>query len=203
MVILHPTYPRRPQDHKYQVPHETLTQLQQTPWCLNTLSDTSFLPLNSHSRTPPPHLAGRYTLMGKTLATQGTISTWQGFYKPFESEEEPDELRILLALGLDMDGHLNTAHGGVAALMLDEAMGTLAGIHKEIGKAIFTAYMHIDYKRPVPTPSVCLIRVRFDAKRSAKRKIYVNATLESGEGVVYTTAESLFLETERKHGPKI
>lgn len=119
------------------------------------------------------------------------------------SEDEPDEVRILLALGPDMDGHLNTAHGGVAALMLDEAMGTIAGIHKEPGKAIFTAYMHVDYKKPVPTPSVCLIRVTFDTTRSVKRKIYVNATLESGEGIVFTTAESLFLETERKHGPKM
>jgi thioesterase superfamily protein 4 len=143
--------------------------------------------------------------MSKTLATSGTIPIWQGFYKPYTSEDEPDEVRILLALGPDMDGHLNTAHGGVAALMLDEAMGTMAGMHKEPGKAIFTAYMHVDYKKPVPTPSVCLIRVTFDSKRSAKRKIYVNASLENGDGVVYTTAESLFLEAERKHhhGPKM
>lgn len=203
MVVLHPKPFRRPEDQTYRIPHEILVQLQKTAWCLNTLNDPLYLPINSHSRTPPPYLAGRYTLMAKTLATQGTIPIWQGFYKPYVSEAEPDEVRILLALGPDMDGHLNTAHGGVAALMLDEAMGTMAGIHKEPGKAIFTAYMHVDYKKPVPTPSVCLIRVSFDAKRSAKRKIYVNATLESGEGVVFTAGEALFLEAERKHGPKI
>lgn len=189
--------------NEYRVPHEILLELQKQAWCLETLNNPSYLPLNSHSRTPPPHLAGRYTLMSKTLSTNATIPIWQGFYKPFVSEEEPDEVRILLALGPDMDGHLNTAHGGVSALMLDEAMGTMAGMHKEPGKAIYTAYMHTNYKKPVPTPSVCLIRVTFDATRSAGRKLYINASLESGTGIIYTTAESLFLEAERKHGPKI
>lgn len=119
------------------------------------------------------------------------------------SEKEPDELRVLLALGPDVDGHLNTAHGGISALILDEAMGRLASIHKEDGKMIFTAYMHVNYEKPIPTPGIFMIRVSFDAKRSAKRKIYVNATLESDKGIVYTTGEALFLETEQKHSSNL
>ncbi|QDS77730.1 hypothetical protein FKW77_004437 [Venturia effusa] len=194
---------QRLKTNEYRVPHEILLELQKQPWCLETLNNPSYLPLSSSSRNPPPYLAGRYTLMSKTLSTKDTISIWQGFYKPFVSDEDPDEVRILLALGPDMDGHLHTAHGGVSALMLDEAMGTMAGLHKKPGKAIFTAYMNTNYKKPVPTPSVCLIRVTFDAKRSAGRKLYVNASLENGTGVVYTTAEAMFLEAERHHGPKI
>lgn len=203
MAIHNPqTHSKRPKINEYRTPHEILLELQKQEWCLETLNNPSYIPLISHSRTPPPHLAGRYTLFSKTLSTKSTIPIWQGFYKPFVSEEDPDEVRILLALGPDMDGHLNTAHGGVSATMLDEAMGTMAAMHKEPGTAIFTAYLHTNFKKPVPTPSTCLIRVTFDAKRSAGRKLYVNASLESGTGVVYTTAESLFLDA-RKNGPKI
>jgi acyl-coenzyme A thioesterase THEM4 len=141
--------------------------------------------------------------MSKTLSTEGTVPIWQGFYRESTSDDDFGEVRILTSMGSDMDGHLHTAHGGVSATLLDEAMGTLAGIHKEPGKAIFTAYMHVDYKKPVPTPSTFLIRVRFDPKRSAKRKIFVEAILENGDGVVYTRAEALFLEVERKPRPKI
>jgi thioesterase superfamily protein 4 len=202
MVVLNPPPFRRSSDLEYKVPSEILSQLQQTEWCLTTLSDPSFVPLNSYSRTPPSHLAGRYTFMSKTLQTDETVPIWQAFYRPSPSDNEPGELRVLATLGGGMDGHLHTAHGGVAATLLDEAMGTLAGIHKEPGKSIFTAYMRVDYKKPVPTPSVILIRVTLDAK-SATRKIFVNATIESGEGIVYTGAEALFLEVERKHRPKI
>jgi acyl-coenzyme A thioesterase PaaI-like protein len=47
-----------------------------------------------------------------------------------------------------MDGHLYTAHGGVAATLLDEAMGNVGGIHKTPGRSIFTAFMHVNYKKP-------------------------------------------------------
>jgi thioesterase superfamily protein 4 len=139
--------------------------------------------------------------MSKTLSTDETVPMWQGFYR-HPSGDVPAELRVLASLGGGMDGHLHTAHGGVAATLLDEAMGMLAGIHKQPGRSIFTAYMHVDYKKPVPTPSVILIRVSLDPK-SATRKIFVKATLESGEGVVYTGGDALFLEVERKHGPRI
>ncbi|TID17832.1 Thioesterase superfamily [Venturia nashicola] len=204
MVVHHPqTHLQHLKVNEYRIPHEILLELRKQEWCLETLNNPSYLPLTSHSRTPPPHLKGRYSLFSKTLSTKDTIPIWQGFYKSFVSEEDPDEVRILLALGPGMDGHLNTVHGGISAVILDQAMGTMAEMHQEPGKAIFTAYLHTEFKKPVPTPSVCLIRATFDAKRSAGRKFYVNATLENGKGVVYTTAECLYLEQKREHGPKI
>lgn len=110
---------------------------------------------------------------------------------------------MLAVLGSDMDGHLHTAHGGVAATLLDEALGTLAGIHKTPGKSIYTAFLHVDYRKPVPTPGPILIRAVFNSGKSAKRKICVDATLESGDGIIYSAAESLFIEVERKHSAKI
>lgn len=102
--------------------------------------------------------------MSRTLATAETVPVWQGFYRlPSKLDSDDDdygELRVLVVLGSGMDGHLHTAHGGVAATLLDEAMGTIGGI-------------------------------------------YIGATLEDGNGTVFTAAEALFLEVERKPRPKI
>jgi thioesterase superfamily protein 4 len=202
MVVLKPPPFRKAKELEYVVPPAVRAELEQTPWTLSTLRDPAFIPLDSYSRTPPPYLAGRYSLMSKTLKTDQTVPIWQGFYRPSTSDDDPGELRVIASLGPGMDGHLHTAHGGVAATLLDEALGTLAGIHKEPGKSIFTGFIHVDYKKPVPTPGVILIRACLNGKKSANRKIFVEATLESGEGVVYSRAESLFVEVERKHKHK-
>jgi thioesterase superfamily protein 4 len=204
MVVLRPDFSKR--SSQYQIPTNVVSQLGQTPWCASILDDSVFLPLQSHSRTPPPYLVGRYSFMNRTLATAETIPIWQGFYRP-SSNLDPDdidygEVRVLIVLGSGMDGHLHTAHGGVAATLLDEAMGTVAGIHKTPGRSIFTAFMHVDYKKPLPTPSVVMIKAKLDP-RSRGRKLYIRATLEDGTGTIFTAAEALFLEVERKPRPKI
>ncbi len=100
-----------------------------------------------------------------------------------------------------MDGHLNTAHGGLAATLLDESMGTVGSVHKAPNRSQYTAYLHVDYKKPLPTPGVYVMKARIDPTRSKGRKMYITATLESGDGdAVYNTAHGLFLEVER--GPK-
>ena len=98
---------------------------------------------------------------------------------------------------------MHTAHGGVAAALLDEAMGTVGGIHKERGKSQFTAYLHVNYRKPLPTPGIICIKAKIDPEKSKGRKIYITASLESGDGVVYNDANGLFLETERKHKSKL
>ena len=203
MVVLRPNFSNRP---RYQIPSNFISQLRQTPWCASILDDTAFLPLHSYSRDPQPNHVGRYTWMNQTLATDNTIAIWQGFYRP-SSNPDPDdndngEVRVLIVLGSGMDGHLHTAHGGVAATLLDEAAGNVAGIHKMPGKSIFTAFLHIDYKKPLPTPSIVLIKAKLDP-RSSGRKLYVSATIEDGKGTIFNTAEALFLEVERKAQPKI
>ena len=144
--------------------------------------------------------------MNRTLATDETIRIWQAFYRPASHLDPGDndygEFRVLIALGSGLDGHLHTAHGGVAATLLDEAMGTVAGNHKTPSKSIFTAFMHVDYKKPLPTPSVVMSKAKLDP-RSSGRKLYVRATLEDGNGTVFMAAEALFLEVERKPRPNI
>jgi hypothetical protein len=165
MVVLRPDFSGR--SSQYQIPTNIVSQLRQTSWCASILDDPAFLPLQSHSRTPPPYLVGRYSFMGRTLATAETVPIWQGFYRP-SSNLDPDdndygEVRVLIVLGSGMD---------------------------------------VDYKKPLPTPSVVMIKAKLDP-RSRGRKLYITATLEDGAGTILTTAEALFLEVERKPRPKI
>lgn len=204
MVVLRPDFSKR--SSQYQIPANILSQLRQIPWCMSLLDDPAFVPLPSHSRNPPPYLVGRYSFMSRTLATAETVPIWQGLYRlPSKLDSDDDdygELRVLVVLGSGLDGHLHTAHGGVAATLLDEAMGIIGGIHKTPGKAIFTAFIHVDYKKPLPTPGAVMIKAKLDP-RSRGRKIYIVATLEDGSGTVFTAAEALFLEVKRKPRPKI
>ena len=199
MVVLRPEH--RERKSNYQVPPEVVSTLRSTPWCASLLDDPAYVPLVSHSRMPPSYLAGRYSWMGKTLKTPDTIAIWQDFYRRPTSDDDYGEIRTIISLGSGMDGHKNTAHGGLAATLLDESMGTVGSVHKEPGKSQFTAYLHVDYKKPLPTPSVVLIKAKIDPVRSGGRKMYIKATLEDGQGTVYNAADGLFLEVERKPHP--
>jgi acyl-coenzyme A thioesterase THEM4 len=204
MVVLRPEFSNR--GSGYQIPPNILSKLRQTPWCASVLDDPTFLPIQSPSRNPPPYLVGRYSFMGRTLSTAETVPVCQGFYRPSSHSDPNDsdygEVCVFVMLGSGMDGHLHTAHGGVAATLLDEAMGIVGLIHKTPGKSIFTAFMHVDYKKPLPTPNVVVIKAKLDP-RSGGRKLYIRATLEDGNGTEFTAAEALFLEVEWKPRTKV
>lgn len=186
---------------KHEIPPEVLNTLRQLPWCSETLDDPDFVPFQTTSRRPL--YSNSYTFMAQTLSTLDTLSIWQSFYRPSNgSTDDLGEVRIIAKLGSGMNGHQNTAHGGLAAVMLDEVLGLAASIHKSPGKSVFTAYIHVDYKKPLPTPSVILIKARLEL-RSGGRKLFLNGTVENGSGVVFTSAHALFLEVERKKREKL
>lgn len=182
------------------IPSEIVSQLRQIPWCNKYLDDPAWIPLTSYSRDRPPAVVavGRRSWMGVTLQTEDTLSVWQAFYRPSISKDVAGDVHVVIVMGTGMDGHLNTAHGGLAATLLDETMGTIAGIHRTRGKSVYTAYLHVNYKKPLPTPGPALITSKLDLSRSGGRKIFITGSLESGDGTVYNTADGLFLEVDRE-----
>ena len=54
-----------------------------------------------------------------------------------------------------------------------------------------TAYLRVDYKKPVPTPTVVLCRAWVE--RTEGRKMFTVGTIEDGEGGVYAKGEALFI----------
>lgn len=123
------------------------------------------------------------TLFKRTFCTQETLRAYQTL-------RTPEETITLISVGDGVNGHQHIMHGGMVATLLDEAMGSVAGI------STFTAFLNITYKKPVPTPGVMMCRAR--VTRREGRKFFMQGSIEDGMGTVYATAESLFVEIMAK-----
>lgn len=179
------------------------------PWCKRLAADPSFssIPMISRNRKNPFKKEGSF--MADTLWTSNTIRASQAFYRSPASSSSPSEMaassdsifltdesrrvevRMLFSLGSGMNGHSNIAHGGMVMVMLDEAMGYLAALQNK--RWIMTAELIVKFKKPVPTPSVVLCRAWL-LKPLAGRKIWVEGTVEDGNGGVYAVGNSLNVE---------
>lgn len=73
----------------------------------------------------------------------------RGLKLTFELDRERREVRGRVRLPADMQGSSGMAHGGIIALLLDEAMGKLNRL--DDGARAVTADLRIEYLRPVPT----------------------------------------------------
>ena len=70
-----------------------------------------------------------------------------GMKLPFELDLDEQRTRGRFILGPNYAGGAGFAHGGIIAVVLDEAMGKLSKLHEE--RAV-TAEMSIEYRKPVP-----------------------------------------------------
>jgi thioesterase superfamily protein 4 len=136
---------------------------------------------------------------------------------------EWSEVRTIVELGDGLNGHPEICHGGFVATMLDEVLGQLVienlprrtrkardkGLGPHEGMNVFTvcespramwqqnswltdADLNTNYRRPVPTPGIVLCTARH--VRQERSKTYVTGTIEDGQGTIYATAESMFIE---------
>ncbi|KAK4609175.1 hypothetical protein CLAFUW4_14375 [Fulvia fulva] len=108
---------------------------------------------------------------------------------------EPDSLSgvedmLIITIGNGLDGKSGRAHGGFSSLVLDHITGTSAARESQ-STAPSTAYLHVDYKNPVPTP--CVISARAWVTEISGRKVFVKGVLDDGRGTGLATAKALFV----------
>lgn len=78
-----------------------------------------------------------------------------------------------------VSGHPSTAHGGIVATLIDEAMSLAVSVHSGHGDEthprgpIFTSQLDLRYKKPVDVPGLLVVRAKVVAK--AGRKFWVRA----------------------------
>ena len=87
----------------------------------------------------------------------------------------------MVSIDSDMDGGFRHLHGGVTALLLDQAMGTLLPYYYENTSAI--SELKARYKEAVTTP--CILKVRAKLLREKGRWIETMGTVEDGHGTVF------------------
>ncbi|KAK6586050.1 hypothetical protein PZA11_001107 [Diplocarpon coronariae] len=187
-----PKLPNRDPFH-FQSPEPRIrAQFAETPWTDRYFNDPNLHACISESRISK--LGGRDgntadTLCAVTLAKQDTILAWH---------PASDEILALLKLGRGLNGHIDTAHGGLLCVILDEMIGNAAEYQRSAGTSTMTAYLNVTYRKPVSTPGTVLVRAWVE--RVEGRKIFGRGVVEDGEGVVCASGEALFLSVPRIQG---
>lgn len=179
-----------------------------TPWCIPFYHDPSLQAFENRSepdRSSTQPTAG--TLFRRTLNTSDTIAATQFFYRaptntpqtqpPPKHQPPPShpEIVVLFSLGTDLNGHPDVLHGGFVSVILDEIIGTTAGLHRSVEKTTMTAYLNTTYTAPVLTPGPVVCRAW--CERVEGRKIFAKGVLEDGEGNCLAIGEGLFIVVER------
>lgn len=183
---------------RYDVPHEVVKTLRRIDWCAKILDNPSLTPVYTLTREPKESTED--SLIAETFGTKDTIHTWETFYKHHKSSDDKSApiggTITILGIGSGLNGHPKMLHGGTVAAIMDEAITSLAGWHNSPGMSGYTAYIKVDYKKPVPTPSTFLVRVLLEG-RSSGRKQWLKGTFEDGKGIIFATAESLVVEVPK------
>ncbi|KAI9878276.1 MAG: hypothetical protein M1830_001376 [Pleopsidium flavum] len=188
-----------------QVSPEMQELLSKHAWCAQLLGDPTLIPIETPSRVVKPGTENSF--LAQTLRGKDAITACQSFYKlplpsPMNSKSDSDsdsvkvgELQTLSFLGSGLNGHEDICHGGFLSLALDEIMALIVRLYP---KALnpYTVYLNVTFKKPLPTPAVILYRAWFTKLRG--RKMWVAATVEDGEGGLYATGESLFVDVKEK-----
>ncbi|KAJ4305298.1 hypothetical protein N0V90_000829 [Kalmusia sp. IMI 367209] len=186
-----------------------IERLSATPWCRALLESPEWTPTRTASRSPKP--SGEDSFFAETLRSSRTIRSCTTLQPTEESKKGVegvyhDSVHVIFEIGDGLNGHPNIAHGGFVATMLDESMGVLLTINMETkmkkrmrpheGMNCFTAYLNISYKKPLPAPGIVLCTAKI--VRRERNKIHMRATVEDGEGTVFTVGEGMFVEVNTK-----
>lgn len=129
----------------------------------------------------------------KTLGTPEGIRAHLSFNRPCR---EPDSISgveecWLLSVGSDVDGKAGRSHGGFNALVLDQISGSVSHHSNPVPNPPATATMTVDYKAPILTP--CVILLRAWMIEQSGRKAWVKAVIENGEGTICCASKALFI----------
>lgn len=187
-------------------PEDDIKHFKSIPWCLTHLQppDTELIITSAYSRSRKSN--NEDALFSGTINSPSTLSHFILFYpRPSEPQSALPEIKGLITLGSDLDGHPGICHGGIVATIFDEVLGyaapasRLSGEGQDAGKPVpsyVTAYLNTTYLRPVRTPGTILVVAR--TTKVEGRKIWVEASMEDGRGDKLARAEALFVEVKLK-----
>ncbi|OMH85211.1 hypothetical protein AX774_g1235 [Zancudomyces culisetae] len=105
-------------------------------------------------------------------------------------KDDKTECIYIFYIGKKLCGHPGITHGGVQAMLYDEAMArpALLNLPRNTG---MTAYLNITYKAPALVNQILILKAKLTELNG--RKAFVSAQIENAEGLVLSTAESLFI----------
>jgi len=171
------------------------------PWCQALFTRPDFIRVYWPDRRPPPPLYDHCSnsMFAETLWTDRTLRACIQFTLSLpENPYYPYEYCQLFALGDGLDGMTGRGHGGLTSLLMDQCMGICA---TRAHLAASTANLYIDFKNPVGTP--CLVLIRARVEKIEGKRCWGSGVMEDGMGKVYAEGKGLFVrgkQTDRIHG---
>ena len=116
----------------------------------------------------------------------------RGMRLAFEQDDARQRIVGRFRLGEEYQGGSGFLHGGIIAVLLDEAMGKAARFHAEDA---VTAELRIEYKRPVPVNSAIVVE-GFVARRDG-RQLYHEGEIRNEAGELLARGEGRFVVIDR------
>ncbi|KZZ96433.1 thioesterase [Ascosphaera apis ARSEF 7405] len=113
------------------------------------------------------------------------------FQRLFWSSEEKKAISII-HIGNGVTGWPGIVHGGLQAIILDEALGR-AAIRVFPSHTGVTANLNLDYKKPMAQNRFYKVVVQVDKETYTDRKANVSGWIEDLDGNIYTKASALFV----------
>jgi len=121
-----------------------------------------------------------------------------GMKLTFDLDYEAQRTRGKFSLGRNYAGGGGFAHGGIIAVVLDEAMGKLSKLTEE--KAV-TADMTLSYLKPVPVDKEILVEGwQLDEKGRNRFRV---AEIRDTQGTLLARATARFVTVDAKHFEKV
>lgn len=172
------------------------------PWCARHLAAPNLTVVPAFCRSPKPRFED--ALLSQTLKTADTISAFVCFYpQPRDELASLPEVKAFVTVGNLISGYPGISHGGIVAVILDEALSFISpgsrlrqNKQQQAAPDVVTAYLNTRYLRPLSVPGTYLVRVWL--VRVQGRKTFVEGCIENENGERIAEADALFVEVRRK-----
>ena len=102
-----------------------------------------------------------------------------------------------------MNGGVNILHGGIVSTLIDDAMGTLLTVNKDVGglpltQNTVTASLTVKFLKSVRTPGTVAVVARY--RKREGRKFWLDAEVKDGEGWVLAKGEAIWITLGKSEG---
>jgi acyl-coenzyme A thioesterase PaaI-like protein len=115
------------------------------------------------------------------------------------SEDDKHTTFAVWHFGHDSVGHPGVVHGGAISMAVDESCGfAFFALERGLG---FTAYLHVNYRQPLPSGTPVLVTVK--PKKIDGRKVTLEATVTDGGSKVFADGEALFVQPRNGSASKL
>ena len=116
----------------------------------------------------------------------------RGMHLAFEQDDARQRIVGRFCLSEEYQGGSGFLHGGIIALLLDEAMGKAARFHAEHA---VTADLRVEYKRPIPANADIVVE-GFVTRRDG-RQLYHEGEIRNEAGDLLARGEGRFVIIDR------